>query len=83
LRRAMNWDDPVARYNLIERVGIAEYNRLIQQHFVDSTVSTVNGYPIRPVGSRFGTIYMIDGANTGFRTQAESEAYAATLPPRE
>jgi hypothetical protein len=78
----IDWDDPVARYHLVEEVGTERYNELIQQHFRDSTVATVNGYPIRPVGSRFGTIFMIDGANIGFKTQPEAEAHAATLPPK-
>jgi hypothetical protein len=77
----MDWDDPVARYHLVERVGPAEYNRHIQQHFVDSTVSIVNGYRIRPVGSRFGRVFVIDGANRGYLKLEESEAYARTLPP--
>ena len=77
----MNWDDPVARYNLIESVGPDRYNEMIQQHFRDSTVAVVNGYPIRPVGSRFGRIFMIDGAGVGYRTQADAEAHAATLAP--
>jgi hypothetical protein len=77
----MNWDDPTARYHLIESVGIDEYNRRIQKHFDDSVVSVVNGYRIRPVGSRWGRIYFITDANIGFLKLEESEAHAATLPP--
>lgn len=80
----MNWDDPAARFHLADRVGPDEYNRLFQQHLNDSTVAVVNGYGIRPVvSSRFGRIYMIDGANVGFRTLDESKAHAATLSPKE
>ena len=78
----MNWDNPADRFALIERVGANEYNRLIKEHFRKSVVATVNGYDIRPVNSRFGRIYMIDGADRGYRTLEESKVFAATLPPR-
>jgi hypothetical protein len=65
----MNWDDPAARARLIERVGIDEYNRLIEEHMEKSIVARVDGYSIRPiVSARFGRIFMIDGANIGFAT---------------
>lgn len=77
----MDWSDPVARLHLIDEVGPARYNELHRQHMVDSTVATVNGYPIRPVMSqRYGRIFMVDGANIGFRTQAEAEQRAMSLP---
>ena len=78
----MNWNDPAERAALIERVGGQEYNRLFQEHVEQSTVAFVNGYRIRPVGSRFGLIFMVEGSS-GFRTQAEAEAHAATLPSKK
>jgi hypothetical protein len=78
----MNWDDPTDRAALIERVGPDEYNRLIEEHHESSTVARINGYRIRPVGSRFGTVFVIDGAGFGFATQAKAEAHARTLPER-
>jgi hypothetical protein len=77
----MNWDDPVERYRLIERVGPAEYERLQAEQFKASTVATVNGRAIRPVGSRFGRIFIIDGAGVGFTTLEQARAHAATLAP--
>jgi hypothetical protein len=79
----MDWDDPGARLNLIEAVGPDEYNRRIRQHHADSTVATVNGYRIRPVGSRFGRLFMVEGPGRAYRTQEEAEAYAASLPDKE
>lgn len=76
----MNWDDAKARFQLIEAVGVAEYNRLLRQHQKDSTVAVVNGYAIRPVGSRFGRIFMLDGTTTGFATQAAAEDCARRRP---
>jgi hypothetical protein len=76
----MNWDSPEDRYHLLNSVGVEEYNRRIQQHFKDSRVATVNGYGIRPVGSRFGRIFMIEGTTRGYGTLEEAKAYAATLP---
>lgn len=76
----IDWDDPAARAGLIERVGVAEYNRLHAQHRRDNIVATVNGYDIRPVNSRFGRIFMVDGSGKAFAEQAEAEAHARSLP---
>ena len=79
----INWDDPEARLHLIEAVGHEEYNRLMKQHIEDSAVATVNGYRIRPVGTRFGLLYQVDCDEVvAFRTQAEAEAHARSLPAR-
>jgi len=79
---SIDWNDPAARGRLAERVGPDEYNRLHRAHMKASVVSTVNGYDIRPVGSRFGTIYMVDGTDTGYQTQKQAEEHAAKLPAR-
>lgn len=77
----MDWDDPSARYALIERVGIEEYNRLFAEHIIASTVATVASRPIRVVVSQqWGRIYMVDGLNRGFRTLPEAEKYAMENP---
>ena len=76
----MNWDDPVARYNHIESVGIDQYNRDIKQHFIDSTIEIVNGYRIRPVGSRFGRLFFVHGSNSGFLKIEQARDHANSLP---
>lgn len=76
----MNWDDPAARAHLIERVGAAEYNRQFEAHLAASVVSTINGHKIRPVGSRFGRLFMVGDTGTAFRSLAEAEAFAAKEP---
>ena len=78
---SIDWDDPVARLRLVESVGTDRYNEMIQQHFTDSTVSTVNGYRIRPVGSRWGTLFTVDGAGKAFAKLPDAEKYARGLPP--
>jgi hypothetical protein len=79
---SINWNDPAERLGLIERVGSREYNRLFAEHVQTTTVSIVNGYGIRPVGSRFGRIYMVMGTRQGYATLPQAEAYARTLPMR-
>jgi hypothetical protein len=79
----MNWDDPAERARLIERVGPAEYNARHAAHIAASTILTVNGYAIRPVGSRFGRIFMVDGAGVGFKTAEEATAHALGLKARQ
>jgi hypothetical protein len=78
----MNWDDPAARLALIERVGHAEYNRQIKAHQDASVVATVNGYPIRPVGSQFGRLFAVGGTDMAFSTLPQAEAYAKAQPTR-
>ena len=68
----MNWDDPTARLALIERVGTTEYNRLITEH--------IQRRLIRPVSTRFGTLYAVRGTTMAFSTEAEAEKYAAENP---
>jgi Fe-S cluster assembly scaffold protein SufB len=79
----MNWDDPAARAHLIDRVGPQEYNRQLEAHLAASVVSTVNGHKIRPVGSRFGRLFMVGKTGNAFHTLAEAETFAAKEPPAD
>jgi hypothetical protein len=74
----MNWDDPEARARLVEQVGVQEYNRLFEKYREASIVSVVNGYAIRPVRTRFGQLFLVDGAGQAFFTLKEAEACAWT-----
>ena len=76
----MNWDLPEERAALIERVGGKEYNRLFEEHRKQSTVKTVNGHDIRPVGSRFGRVYMVGSTGTGFTVLDAAIAFANKTP---
>lgn len=76
----MNWDNPEERLALIERVGAEEYNRLIQAYHEESTVARVGGHALRPVGSRFGQLFLVGDTGKAFRTQAEAEVFAAANP---
>lgn len=78
----MNWDNPEDRAALIERVGVEEYNRLHAEHRKASVVATVNGHDIRPVGSRFGRLFMVGDTGRAFSTQPEAEAFARGEVPR-
>jgi|AmaraimetFIIA100_FD_contig_41_5143602_length_394_multi_4_in_0_out_0_1 hypothetical protein len=73
----MNWNDPEHRLALIERVGVAEYNRQFDRHRAASTVAVVNRHAIRPLGSHFGTIYMIDTLGVAFPTLEAAKQHAA------
>lgn len=64
----MNWDSPEARLQLIEAVGVKEYNRLLAEHMSKRP-------SIYKVQSRFGTLYAVKGTRMAFRTLAEAEAY--------
>jgi hypothetical protein len=80
----INWDDPAARLELIERVGADEYNRLHAEHMKRQTVATVNGYGIRKVNTPYGQLFAVDGTTTtmAFRTLDEAEAYARECQPK-
>jgi predicted helicase len=79
----MDWDNPQERFALIESVGPDEYNRRMQKHMDDSVVSTVNGYHIRPVNTRFGRLFMVAGTGTAYQTLELAEQYANSLEPNE
>lgn len=76
----MDWNDPAARAALIEAVGHVEYNRLFKAHRKTSVVATVNGHAIRPVSSRFGTLFQVGDTGTAFASLALAKAHALTLP---
>jgi len=54
----MNWDNPAERLALIQRVGVAEYQRLLNQygdeHRERTTVAAINGRSIWPVECKYG-----------------------------
>ena len=78
----MNWNDPAERAALIERVGANEYNRLMSEHIAASTIETVNGYGIRPVTSRFGNFFAVDGTGYAARSLEEARRIALRQPPK-
>ena len=77
----MNWDDPSARHRLIERVGIDEYERQFAAHLAASTVATVNGHAIRPVGSRFGQLFAVGATGKAYKSLEDAKAFAMTTEP--
>jgi hypothetical protein len=77
----MNWDDPVERLALVERVGTDEYNRQMQEYQKTQIVEVTNGYAIRAVnGGRWGRLYQVDGPNVAFGTVLEARSHAESLP---
>jgi hypothetical protein len=67
----IDWNDPTARFHLLESVGIEEYNKRINAYIDDN--------PIRPVSSRFGTLYAVGRTGTAFRSRMEAEAFLANI----
>jgi hypothetical protein len=43
------------------------------------TVAIVNGHGIRTIASRFGRLFMVEGTDRAFSTQAEAETFARSL----
>lgn len=76
----MNWDDPIARATLLEKVGLKEYNRQLDEHHVASTIETVNGHKIRPVSSMWGRLYIVGETRHAFSTLEAARKYAEDLP---
>jgi hypothetical protein len=85
----IDWSDPDARFALIQRVGVNEYNRLMQEHqarLVEehqarSAVSIVNGYAIKQVQTRLGHVFSVVGTDHPFATLDHAQTYARSLPP--
>lgn len=55
----MDWNDPIERSRLSEKLGPAEYSKAFREHLRASTIDTVNGHVIRPVETRFGRLYQV------------------------
>jgi hypothetical protein len=76
----MDWDDPAARAELAERVGIDRYNELVAQFQRDSVLVTIHGHEIRARRSaRFGTIYTVDH-DIGFASLETAKAWCRANP---
>ena len=78
-----DFNDPSSRAAFIERVGPAAYNKAMEQHQAKSVIETVNGHAIRPVGSRFGRLFMVGGTGAAFATleAARRHALATKVAP--
>lgn len=72
----MDWQSPLERYQLMEKVGRDEYNRQVQKYHTDGILEVVNGLEIRPVGTRFGRLFQVDGTNRAFFTLEEARDFA-------
>ena len=72
----INWNDPEERARLSERIGTKAYNEAFAKHIKQSTVATVGGHSIRPVGSRFGRLWQVGNTGRAFSTREKAEAYA-------
>jgi hypothetical protein len=77
----IDWNDPEARFRLIEQVGPDEYNRLHAEHLRRSTVAIVGGHAIRPVNSsRFGRLFVVGDTGRAFSILPQAETYARKNP---
>jgi hypothetical protein len=77
IKGMIDWNDPAACLALIERVGIAEYNRLHAEHCfpLQAIAKTVTGHAIRK--TTFFTV-----ADRSFYTLDQATEYARTLRRR-
>jgi hypothetical protein len=77
----IDWDDPEARFRLIEQVGPQRYSELHAEHVRTSTVAIVNGHAIRPVmSSRSGRLFVVGDTGRAFSILPQAETYARKNP---
>jgi hypothetical protein len=77
----INWNDPTARFRLIEQIGLHRFNELHADYLRRSTVATVAGHAIRPVNSeRFGRLFVVCDTGRAFSTLPQAETYASKNP---
>jgi hypothetical protein len=76
----INWDDPAARAALIGRVGPKAYNEAFEKHVKDTTINTVGGHAIRPIGTRFGRLFQVGNSGKAFSNQEQAEKFAGLNP---
>ena len=72
----MNWNNPLERAELVERVGIEAYNKAFEEYIRKSTIVTVGGHAIRPVQTRFGLLFQCGDTGRAFKSLKEAEDYA-------
>ena len=72
----INWDDPAARAELIDRIGIEAYNEAQKDYISKSTVATVGGHAIRPVWTGFGRLFQVGDTGRAFKKMTQAEDYA-------
>jgi hypothetical protein len=81
---SIDWDDPEARFRLIEQVGLEEYTRLHAEHVKRSTVASIAGHAIRPVNTeRFGRLFVVGDTGRAFSILPQAETYARKNPQAE
>ena len=78
----IDWNDPVARARLIDRIGPAAYEKAQQENVAATALCVVNGYPLRPIQTRFGRLIQVYGDTRAFTTLEAAKAHAVTLAPR-
>jgi hypothetical protein len=78
----MKWRYIEARIALIERVGVAEYNRHLMAHLEAGIAASVNGYPIRKVPAIGGSVYAVEGTGRALPTLAAATTFAETRRPK-
>ena len=78
----IDWNDPAARARLIERLGPAAYNKAFAKHVEETTICVVNGYPLRPIMTRFGKLIQVYGDTHAFNTVEQATEHAKNLPPK-
>lgn len=77
----IDWNDPLARLDLLETIGADAYNQAINRHFEEETIEICNGYPLRRVASRFGTLISVDGTGNAYRDLESARKVAESLEP--
>ncbi len=75
-----DFSTPEQRSTLAESLGAEKYNEEIEKWFTATSVSVINGYRIRPVMTRFGRLFSVDGSNTAFQTLDQACKHACLLP---
>jgi hypothetical protein len=77
----IDWNDPAARFRLIDEVGPRRFNELHAEHMRASTVSTAGGHAIRMVhSSRFGRLFLVGETGRAFSKLAQAETHAKKHP---
>jgi hypothetical protein len=80
-KERIDWDDPVARFRLVEQVGPERYSQLHAEHVRVSTVATVGGHAISPMYSeRFWRLFVVGDTGRAFSTLPQAATYARKKP---
>lgn len=76
----INWDDPEARAELLQRIGPKAFNEAHEANRKASVIEVCNGHELRPVATSFGRLISVGKTLKAFSTIEAARDFANSTP---